>query len=174
MPSLRTINAMSMQEFSESLGAVYESSRWVAERAFAARPFDSVESLCSGFKSEVERASVEEQRALILAHPDLAGKLARAGALTKESRGEQSRLGLDRLDETSFAVFDGLNQAYRQRFGFPFILCVGRCQDQQQVLAAFQQRLTHTPEQEWRAALDEIHWIAQLRLEALIQEGVEA
>jgi 2-oxo-4-hydroxy-4-carboxy-5-ureidoimidazoline decarboxylase len=157
MSRLRTINAMSMQEFSESLGAVYESSRWVAERASTAQPFDSVESQGSGFKSVEERASEEEQ-----------------GALTKQSRGGQSWLALDRSDEMRFAVFVFSNRAYRQRFGFPFILCVGRCRDQQQVLAAFQQRLKYRPEQEWRAVFDEIHWVVWLRLEAFVQEGAEA
>ncbi len=136
MSPLRTINAMSMQEFSESLGADYESSRWVAERASTALPFDSVESQGSGFKPVEERASEEEQ-----------------GALTKQSRGGQSWLALDRSDEVRFAVFVFSNRAYRQRFGF---------------------RLKYRPEQEWRAVFDEIHWVVWLRLEALVQEGAEA
>lgn len=168
MLQLRTINAMSAEEFSRTFGGVYESSSWVAEQAWGSRPFATAESLRSCLRDVVETAPLAKQQALILAHPDLAGKLARAGQLTEESAREQSRLGLDRLDEESFATFDQLNQQYRQRFQFPFIICVGRLQNQDQVLQAFHTRLTHSLDEERREALDQIHLIASLRLAALI------
>jgi len=169
MLQLRTINAMSAEEFSQTFRGVYECSPWVAERAWANLPFASAEALQSSLREMVEAASVVEQEALILAHPDLAGKLARAGQLTEASNREQSRLGLDRLDEASFAIFDQLNQQYRERFRFPFIICVGRLQNQEQVLQAFRTRMTHSRDEEAREALDQIHLIASLRLAALIE-----
>lgn len=173
MLQLRTINAMSGQEFSETFCGVYESSRWVAERAFAKAPFGSAHDLQSAFRAEVENADTSEQEALILAHPDLAGKLARAGQLTAESSREQARLNLSQLDDETFATFDHLNRSYRDRFGFPFIICVGLLQDCQQVLEAFHARLNHSPAEERREALHQIHLIAALRLAALV-EGLTA
>jgi 2-oxo-4-hydroxy-4-carboxy-5-ureidoimidazoline decarboxylase len=170
MHLLRTINAMSAEEFTETFGGVYESSPWVAARAWSKLPFATALTLQTSLRETVETASVAEQEALILAHPDLAGKLARAGQLTEASTREQSRLGLDRLDEPSFALFDQLNQQYRQRFHFPFIICVGRLQNQAQVLQAFRTRITHSPDEERREALDQIHHIATLRLAALVKE----
>jgi OHCU decarboxylase len=170
MLQLRTINAMSAEEFTETFRGVYESSPWVAARAWSKLPFATAATLQNCLRDMVETASIAEQEALILAHPDLAGKLARAGQLTEESTREQSRLGLDRLDEASFALFDQLNQQYRERFQFPFIICVGRLQNQAQVLQAFRTRITHSPDEERREALNQIHLIATLRLAALIED----
>ncbi len=170
MFSLRTINAMSGTEFMKSFSAVYESSPWVAQRASQMRPFGSAEDLFSGMRRSVDEASQADQDALIRAHPDLGGKLARAGRLTADSAREQSRLGLDQLDAADYAAFDSLNTAYRQRFDFPFIICVGLLHDRHQILDAFRSRIGNTQEQERRQALDQIHLIARIRLSALVED----
>jgi 2-oxo-4-hydroxy-4-carboxy-5-ureidoimidazoline decarboxylase len=111
----------------------------------------------------VAAAGEAEQAALIRAHPELAGKVARAAALTAESRREQRSPGLDRLSEPEFARFERLNAAYRQRFGFPFIVCVRR-HTRESILDQFERRLDNGADEERAAALAEIALIARLRL----------
>lgn len=170
MLSLRTINAMTETEFVESFQGIYERSPWVPSRAFCFCPFTTSESLLKALHDTIDQATSAEQDTLIQAHPDLAGKLARAGQLTEASTREQNRLGLDQLNETEFAKFDSLNQTYQSRFGFPFIICVGLLQDRSQILDAFQSRLNHSPEEERQEALKQIHLIAKLRFTALVED----
>jgi 2-oxo-4-hydroxy-4-carboxy-5-ureidoimidazoline decarboxylase len=111
----------------------------------------------------VRDASPDEQLALIRAHPELAGKAAVDGGLTDASAAEQASAGLDRLTQAEFDLFHALNAAYRERFGFPFIICV-RLTDKAGILAAMERRLSNDYETEIATALDEIGKIVRLRL----------
>jgi 2-oxo-4-hydroxy-4-carboxy-5-ureidoimidazoline decarboxylase len=164
------LNRASATEFTAALGAVYEHSPWVAARAAAQRPFEDVAALHQAMSQAVSSATAEEQMALVNAHPDLAGKLARAGQLAPSSAGEQAALGLDRLPDDEFEMFDRLNRAYRARFGFPFVIAVRR-HTRSSVLAAFQRRLENDPATELRTALAEIDAIARFRLDAMLAGG---
>jgi 2-oxo-4-hydroxy-4-carboxy-5-ureidoimidazoline decarboxylase len=161
--SLDALNAADRDAFVGALGHIFEHAPWVAERTFASRPFATVSALHDGMAVEVARASEAEQLALIRGHPELGGKVARAGAMTAESRREQGSLGLDWLSDAEFERFERLNAAYRARFGFPFIICVRR-HTRDSILDSFERRLGNTPEQERAAALAEIGHIARLRL----------
>jgi 2-oxo-4-hydroxy-4-carboxy-5-ureidoimidazoline decarboxylase len=161
--TLDQLNHLDPAGFVAAVGGIYEKAPWVAERAVAARPFAAVADLHSAMQAAVTAAGPEEQLALIRGHPELASKVARAGTLTAESRREQGGLGLDRLSDAELARFERLNAAYRARFGFPFIVCVGR-HTRDSVLDRFERRLGNTPEQERTAALAEIGLIARLRL----------
>jgi 2-oxo-4-hydroxy-4-carboxy-5-ureidoimidazoline decarboxylase len=108
-------------------------------------------------------APVERQVALIRAHPDLVGRAALAGTLTPESAGEQAAAGLDRLTPDEVATFTQLNATYRDRFGFPFVICA-RGNKKESILAGFDGRLDNTREREIATALDEIAKIAHFRL----------
>jgi 2-oxo-4-hydroxy-4-carboxy-5-ureidoimidazoline decarboxylase len=164
MPTtLDQINAMDRAGFVTALGGIYEKSPWVAERAFTARPFATVADLYAAMQVAVTGADATDQLALIRSHPELAGKVARADALTAESRREQGSLGLDRLSDAEFARFERLNAAYRERFSFPFIICVRR-HTRDSILDRFERRLTNSPDEERAAALAEIGLIARLRL----------
>jgi OHCU decarboxylase len=165
--TLAALNTATPETFVATLGAIYEHSPWVAERALARRPFADITALATAMAEIVAHASEAEQSALILAHPDLAGRLARAGALAPASATEQAGLGLDRLSDAEFDRFDHLNTAYRTRFGFPFIIAVKR-HTRASVLAAFETRLTHDHATERATALREIDLIARLRLDALL------
>lgn len=116
----------------------------------------------------VRAAGEERQLALIRAHPDLVGRLALAGQLTRESTHEQASAGLDRLTAEEVALFQQSNAAYQARFGFPFVICA-RLNKKEAILAGFQARLQNSPEQEVAAALEEIFKIAELRLGDLIK-----
>jgi 2-oxo-4-hydroxy-4-carboxy-5-ureidoimidazoline decarboxylase len=162
--SLDTLNAADRPAFVAALGEVMELAPWVAEAAYAVRPFAGVTALYQAMTEAVRNAGEERQLALINGHPDLAGKAAREGRLTADSTAEQAAAGLDRLSEQEFADFHRLNDAYRNKFGFPFIICVRR-HGKHSILRAFARRLDSDAASERAAALAEIFRIAALRLE---------
>ena len=164
MMSLANLNAASEEEFVAALGGIYEHSDWVAEGVLQQRPFPNPENLRLAMRRAVDEAADEEKLVLIRAHPDLAGKLARAGVLTEASTREQAGLGLDRLSDGEYESFSEKNGRYREKFGFPFIICA-RLTTKQGVLDAFVKRLGNSREEEISEALAQIHEIARLRLE---------
>ncbi|HET8726176.1 MAG TPA: 2-oxo-4-hydroxy-4-carboxy-5-ureidoimidazoline decarboxylase [Alphaproteobacteria bacterium] len=168
--SLTELNHLPRPDFVARLAEVFEDSPWVAERAADARPFSAAGVMHDVMVAVVRAASAEEQLALIRAHPDLAGKMARAGGLTTASTGEQKGAGLDRLDDAEYERFDRLNRAYREKFGFPFVIAV-RGLTAADILAAFERRLPNDPATERAAALDEIARIARIRLERILGEA---
>lgn len=164
MPAtLAELNACDAARFIAVCGPLYEHSPWVAERAFSCRPFASRESLHAALGAAVRNATPDEQLALIRSHPDLVGRLAREGRLTAASTGEQAAAGLDSLTPDEVAAFERYNESYRDRFGFPFVICA-RENRKEAILAAFPVRLEHTAEQERATALAEIGRIGWLRL----------
>lgn len=167
--TLAELNAAPPADFCAALRGVWEHSPWIVEAAAARRPFARRADLAAAMADIVERAGEERQLALLRAHPDLAGRLARAGGLTPESGREQASAGLDRLDDEEYATFSAWNAAYRERFGFPFIICV-RDTTKAGIRAAFPARLNHPPATERRAALAEVFKIAGHRLADLVEE----
>ncbi|MES2923521.1 MAG: 2-oxo-4-hydroxy-4-carboxy-5-ureidoimidazoline decarboxylase [Verrucomicrobiota bacterium] len=167
MISLSRLNAAPDAEFVATLGGIYEHSDWVPRRIIGQRPFAGQEDLQLAMRLTVNAATAEEKLTLIRAHPDLAGKLARAGALTEASTNEQAGLGLDRLSDGEYEEFSDRNQRYREKFGFPFIICA-RLTTKQGVLEAFEERLGNPVEVEISEALEQIHQIARLRLIDLV------
>jgi 2-oxo-4-hydroxy-4-carboxy-5-ureidoimidazoline decarboxylase len=143
------------------VSALFEHSPWVEERADL-RP--SSGDRHADLMAVVREASPEEQLALIRAHPELAGKASVDGSLTEASAAEQASAGLDRLSQAEFDRFHALNAAYRDKFGFPFIICV-RLTDKAGILAAMERRLGNDRDTEIATAIDEIGEIVRLRLE---------
>lgn len=155
-------------DFVARYGDVYEASPWIARQAWReglGQDADTPEGLAARLARVVLEASAGAQTALIRAHPDLAGKAAVAGTLTADSGREQSGAGLDRCTRGEFERFERLNAAYRQRFGFPFVIAVAGL-DRATILAEFERRLGETPAAERRNAIDQINRIARLRLQA--------
>lgn len=146
--------------FAERVGGAFEASPWVAEAAWEEGPFETVADLHAAMARAVERAPAERQLALIRAHPELGG----AGALGPASAAEQAGAGLARLQDDQSARLERATRAYRDRFGFPFVVCV-REHTAEGIIAAAERRLASTAEAERRTALAEIAKIAALRLE---------
>jgi 2-oxo-4-hydroxy-4-carboxy-5-ureidoimidazoline decarboxylase len=161
--TLDQLNAMDAASFVAALGDVCEHAEWVAQAAFAKRPFPTVASLHAAMLEAVSDAPVDKQLSFIKGHPELGGKIARAGQITEASKAEQGSLGLDRLSEEEFQRFEALNAAYRKKFGFPFIICVRR-HTRDSILNQFARRLSNSVEEERQAALSEIGLITRLRL----------
>ena len=162
--SLAAINAMSEADFVAAFGGIAEHSPWVAEAAVAKRPFASRAAMIAAFQDAIGEAGAAAQRALLVAHPDLAGRAAVAGDLTDDSRREQAGAGLDRLSAEEFARFTRLNTAYRETFGIPFIFAV-RGADKHQILAAFEARIDNAADVEFATALSQVCRIVAFRLE---------
>ncbi|MDK9696455.1 MAG: 2-oxo-4-hydroxy-4-carboxy-5-ureidoimidazoline decarboxylase [Siculibacillus sp.] len=164
MFDIATVDALSPADFVGRFGDVAEHSPWVAEAAAAMRPFASREAMIAAFAAAVAAATTEAKLALIRAHPDLAGKAARAGVMAEDSKREQAGVGLDTLTEDEFARFTDLNTRYREKFGFPFIFAV-KGATKGMILAAFEERLPNAAEIEFETALAQIHRIFRFRLE---------
>jgi 2-oxo-4-hydroxy-4-carboxy-5-ureidoimidazoline decarboxylase len=163
--SITQFNAMSHEDFTRVCGPVFEQSPWIAADVAGRRPFKDFNSLLGAMCDRVRDASVDEKLALIRAHPDLVGRMT----LTDASRREQASAGLTELSEPEIEWFRQQNAAYRERFGFPFIICA-RLNKKEAIVAGFTKRLTHSREQEMETALEEIFKIAQLRLHDLCPE----
>ncbi len=148
-------------------GGVFEESPWIARDAWEARPFGSVDELHAAMVRVVEHSPAAARLELIRAHPDLAGKAAIAGELTPESTREQAAAGLDRLTPEQYERITGLTAAYRERFGFPFVVCA-REHTADSIIASAARRLEADPDDEEQTALTEIAKIARLRLADLV------
>ncbi len=169
---LEQLNAANTEDFVTALASVYEHSPWVAAAVAGQRPFESLASLNAAMAAAVQAASPAQRLALIERHPDLAGKAARAGHITAESKFEQGGAGLDRLSDTEYALFQRLSEAYRQKFRIPFIVCVRR-HTRDSILRQYERRLQNTPEAELETALNEIVRIAALRLSDRVKAADE-
>jgi 2-oxo-4-hydroxy-4-carboxy-5-ureidoimidazoline decarboxylase len=167
MISSSQLNILLRAEFVRAIGSVFEHSPWIAEITFAKKPFADLENLHRALWETVKNSGEEKQLALIRAHPDLIGKIALAGQLTKESTNEQASAGLNKLSPEEIDLFQKQNAAYKNRFGFPFVICA-RLNKKETILASFETRLKNPREQEIKTALEEIFKIAELRLRDLI------
>ena len=165
--SLAELNALPAEEFAERVGAIFERSPWIAERAAMGRPWESADTLLKSMQEIVATAPLDRKLALISAHPDLGGRIARQGQVTAESTAEQASAGLTRIDSATRKRIDDLNTAYRERFGFPFIICA-RLNNVKTIIGAMERRLNNGSEQEVSTALTEISKIARLRLMDLL------
>jgi len=166
--TLDALNRMPATDFSRALAETFEYAPWVAEAAAAARPFATVTALHEAMFGLLRASPPDRLRAMVAGHPDLAGKAARAGDLTADSRREQASAGLDALSEAEYARFHALNDAYRARFGFPFIVCVRR-HGRDSILTQFERRLRNDAAAEYATALREIFLITRLRVAALVE-----
>ena len=157
------LNSLSRDDFVRVIGPVFEHSPWIAEATWPKRPFAGLEELHCTLCQTVREAGEEKQLALIRAHPDLVGRAAFAGTLTPASTSEQASAGLDKLTPEEITAFQKFNQAYWEKFGFPFVICA-RLNKKQAILDGFRVRLEHSRRAEIQAALEEISKIAWLRL----------
>ena len=168
MSSLSSLNTLDRADFTVALGHLFEHSPWIAEETWPRRPFASAEALHAALCATMRAAPRDAQRALIHAHPDLAGRLAQQRQLTADSTREQASAGLDRLTATELAEFTRQNDAYKAKFGFPFNLCA-RLNAKAAILSAMQTRSVNTPDTEFATALAEIEKIAWLRLQDVLK-----
>ena len=164
---IRYINESDETAFVDLLGGIFEHSPWVAARAYMLRPFTSLANLHEAMVHIVRQAPEEMRLELLRQHPELAGREAAAGNLTAASQREQAGAGLNQCSAAELAQIEQFNKDYAERFGFPFIIAVGGL-DKQQIIAAMQQRIDNSAEEELTRAISEVEKIALLRLDSLI------
>ena len=164
MAKVDELNALGREEFSRVLAPVFEHSPWIVARTAQKRPFGNRADLYAALCDTVMKASDDEKLALIRAHPDLVGR----ATLTPESKSEQAAAGLGDLSGDEVARFHQYNASYRERFGFPFVICA-RLNRKKAILDAFPVRLQNSREKEIETALREIFKIADLRLKDLVE-----
>lgn len=164
--TLAVLNARDRESFVDAVGWVFEHSPWVASRAWEQRPFVSLDRLHAAMTAEVDAATLDEQLALLRAHPDLGTRARMSEASVDEQRGA----GLDALAADERDRLQRLNAAYRERFGFPFLLAV-KGSTTAQVLAALERRLPADDEAERAEALRQVARIARFRLETILTEA---
>ncbi|WP_206952105.1 2-oxo-4-hydroxy-4-carboxy-5-ureidoimidazoline decarboxylase [Trinickia acidisoli] len=165
--SLEQLNSMPLDAFAAALSGIFEHSPWVAEQAAQARPFATIDTLYATMRDIVAQAGDARQLALINAHPELAGKAAVRGELTAESTREQSGAGLAQCTQEEFDKLQRLNAAYREKFGFPFILAV-RGHDRAGIIGNFEARVNNSRDEELRTSLEQIYRIARFRIDDLV------
>lgn len=163
------LNALDEASFEASLGHVFEHAPWVARRTALRRPFADRQSLHTAMVAVIAEASEAEKLALLRGHPELAGKAAIAGNLTADSRREQKGAGLDQLTPAEYQRFHALNDAYKQKFGFPFIVAV-KGLTKHDILAAFAARLDSTRARELDTALEQVGRIGGFRLADAVED----
>jgi 2-oxo-4-hydroxy-4-carboxy-5-ureidoimidazoline decarboxylase len=169
--TLAQINSLSREDFVCVIGPVFEDSPWIADATWSKRPlrpFKSIDALHGALCKTVQASKEDKQVDLIRAHPDLVGRAALAGTLTAASTSEQASAGLDKLTADEISLFQKLNQTYRDKFGFPFVICA-RLNKKEAILKGFEVRLEHSRKEEIKTALAEIEKIAYLRLQDIIE-----
>jgi 2-oxo-4-hydroxy-4-carboxy-5-ureidoimidazoline decarboxylase len=160
---------LSEAEFVDAFGSIYEHSPWVAETVYPSMtPGIDAQSMAEAMRLIVDEASDVLKLELLYAHPDLAGRLSLA-ELTESSRSEQTGAGLDQCTPAELAEFQELNNAYIEKFGFPFIFAV-KGFHRTDILEAFRVRVHHSREEEFKTAIEQVHRIARLRLETTANE----
>lgn len=164
MLKVNELNSLDRHEFTRALAGIFEHSPWIPARTAEKRPFSGRDALYAALRDTVTRATPEEKLGLIRAHPDLVGR----ELLTQESKAEQASAGLGQLSPTEMDLFRNYNARYRERFGFPFVICA-RLNKNEAILNAFPIRLENSEEQEMETALLEIFKIAELRLRDLVE-----
>jgi 2-oxo-4-hydroxy-4-carboxy-5-ureidoimidazoline decarboxylase len=162
------INALPAADFAAKFGHLFEHSLWVIEAALLRRPFADKGAMLGAFSAVLDEAGEDGQLMLLRAHPELAGRAAIDGSLTRDSTAEQASAGLDRLTAEEFALFHERNAAYAQKFGFPFIICV-RLTNKAGILEAMRTRLGSSRDAEFKTALGEVMKIVDLRLGETLQ-----
>jgi len=169
-PDMNAINSMDRGAFVQKFGGIFEKSPWVAEQAWDKKPFKGIADMHAAMVNVVKHARVPKQLALLQSHPDLAGKEAQAGAMTASSVSEQASAGLNALSKAEMTQITELNAAYKEKFGFPFIIAV-RMYTKEGIFFEFNRRLQNNTQSEFANDLQNVYAITRLRLDKLLAEN---
>jgi len=167
---INKINKLSKSEFIKVFANIFENARWIAEELYNKKPFDNFEELSSKILNIFETATKEKQLKILNAHPDLANK-AKISLLTPDSLKEQVSAGLDQCTEEEFNEFKHLNEQYKKKFGFPFILAV-KGKNKNEILDNFKKRISFDQATEFEQAIKQVKQIASLRLKEINNKGL--
>ena len=159
---INKINKLSKSEFIKVFANIFENARWIAEELYNQKPFNSFEDLCSKMLNIFENTAKENQLIILRAHPDLTDKI-KIGSITSDSHKEQTNAGLDQCSKQELKEFKNLNDKYKKRFGFPFILAI-KGKNKSDILSEFKKRILNSIDDEFNEAIMQVSKIAKLRL----------
>ena len=167
---INKINKLSQSEFIKVFANIFENASWIAEELYNQKPFDNFEELSSKILNIFETTTKEKQLKILKDHPDLADK-TKISLLTSDSLKEQTNAGLDQCTEEEFDEFKHLNEQYKKKFGFPFILAV-KGKNKNEILDNFKKRISFDSTTEFDQAIKQVKQIASLRLKELNNKGL--
>ena len=169
MSMINKINKFSKSEFTKVFANIFENASWIAEKLYGQKPFSSYEELSLKMINIFETCSKEKKLEILNAHPNLADK-TRISSLTPDSKQEQHNAGLDQCTEVEFNEFKKLNDLYKKKYNFPFILAA-KGKNKNEILNNFRKRVSSEPEIEFDEAIKQVKQIASLRLKELYDKG---
>ena len=164
MNSIDKLNKLSKPEFISIFGNVFEKTEWIAERCYESKPYNNTDELVSKMMKIFENIEKEKHLKILNSHPDL----AIAKKLTKDSKNEQKNASLNQCTDEEFAEFKKLNEEYKKKFGFPFIVAV-KGKNKEEILNSFRQRITNNINLEFEEAKKQVKKIANFRLSEIIK-----
>ena len=164
MDSIDTFNKLNKSEFLSTFGNVFERTEWIAEKCYDSKPYNNVQELVNKMMEVFENSIKEKHLEILNSHPDLAVKKK----LTKESENEQANANLNQCTNEEFEEFNKLNEKYKKKFGFPFIIAV-KGKNKEEILNSFRQRITNNINSEFEEAKKQVKKIASFRLSEIIK-----
>ena len=164
MDSIDTFNKLNKSEFLSTFGNVFERTEWIAEKCYDSKPYNNVQELVNKMMEVFENSIKEKHLEILNSHPDLAVKKK----LTKESENEQANANLNQCTNEEFEEFNKLNEKYKKKFGFPFIIAV-KGKNKNEILNSFRQRITNNINSEFEEAKKQVKKIASFRLSEIIK-----
>ena len=164
MDSINKVNKLDKTDFISIFGNVFEKTEWIAQKSYDLKPYKNFEELFSKMMELFENTNKENHIKILCAHPDLAVEIK----LTKDSKKEQKNANLNQCTNEEFAEFKKLNEEYKKKFGFPFIIAV-KGKNKEEILNSFRQRITNNINLEFEEAKKQVKKIASFRLSEIIK-----
>ena len=164
MDSIDKFNKLSKTEFISIFGNIFEKTEWIAERCYESKPYNNLDELVSKMMKIFENIDKEKHLEILNSHPDLAVEKK----LTKDSKNEQKNASLNQCTDEEFIEFKKLNEKYKKKFGFPFIVAV-KGKNKEEILNSFRQRITNNINLEFEEAKKQVKKIASFRLGEIIK-----
>jgi len=164
MDSIDKFNKLSKSEFISIFGNIFEKTEWIAERCYESKPYNNLDELVSKMMKIFENIEKERHLEILNSHPDLAVEKK----LTEDSKNEQKNASLNQCTDEEFVEFKKLNEEYKKKFGFPFIIAV-KGKNKEEILNSFRQRITNNINLEFEEAKKQVKKIASFRLGEIIK-----
>ena len=164
MDSIDKFNKLSKAEFISIFGNIFEKTEWIAERCYESKPYNNLDELVLKMMKIFENIEKEKHLEILNSHPDLAV----AKKLTEDSKNEQKNASLNQCTDEEFVEFKKLNEEYKKKFGFPFIVAV-KGKNKEEILNSFRQRITNNINLEFEEAKKQVKKIASFRLSEIIK-----
>ena len=164
MNSIDKVNKLSKSDFISIFGNVFEKTEWIAQKSYDLKPYKNFEELFSKMMEIFENTNKENHIKILNAHPDLAVEKK----LTEDSKNEQKNASLNQCNDEEFIEFKKLNEEYKKKFGFPFIIAV-KGKNKEEILNSFRQRITNNINLEFAEAKKQVKKIANFRLNEIIK-----